>query len=42
MGLGPEDAVQRNPVKEHESEFGDPSAFTNGALRSMMIACRPD
>jgi glyoxylase-like metal-dependent hydrolase (beta-lactamase superfamily II) len=22
MGLGPEDAVQRNPLKEHQSEFG--------------------
>src|SRR6266850_5613522 len=37
MGLGPEDAVQRNPLKEYSSEFGDPSAFTYGALKSMMI-----
>ena len=42
MGLGPEDAVQRNPVKEYQSEFGDPSAFLYGALRSMMIAYVPD
>jgi glyoxylase-like metal-dependent hydrolase (beta-lactamase superfamily II) len=42
MGLGPEDAVQRNPLKEYESEFGDPAAFTYGALRSMMIAYVPD
>ena len=42
MGLGPEDAVQRNPLKEHQPEFGDPSAFTYGALRSMMIAYVPD
>ena len=42
MGLGPEDAVQRNPLKEYQSEFGDPSAFTYGALRSMMIAYVPD
>ena len=42
MGLGPEDAVQRNPLKQYESEFGDPSAFTYGALRSMMIAYVPD
>jgi cyclase len=41
-GLGPEDAVQRNPLKEYQSEFGDPSAFTYGALRSMMIAYVPD
>ena len=42
MGLGPEDAVQKNPLKEYTSEFGDPSAFTYGALRSMMIAYVPD
>jgi glyoxylase-like metal-dependent hydrolase (beta-lactamase superfamily II) len=42
MGLGPEDAVQKNPLKEYQSEFGDPSAFTYGALRSMMIAYVPD
>jgi len=42
MGLGPEDAVTRNPLKEYQSEFGDPSAFTYGALRSMMIAYVPD
>lgn len=42
MGLGPEDAVQRNPLKEYQAEFGDASAFTYGALRSMMIAYVPD
>ncbi len=42
MGLGPEDAVERNPLKEYQSEFGDPSAFTYGAMRSMMIAYVPD
>ena len=42
MGLGPEDAVTRNPLKEYSSEFGDPSAFLYGALRSMMIAYVPD
>lgn len=42
MGLGPEDAVVRNPLKEYTSEFGDPSAFTYGALKSMMIAYVPD
>jgi glyoxylase-like metal-dependent hydrolase (beta-lactamase superfamily II) len=42
MGLGPEDAVQRNPLKQYQAEFGDPSAFTYGALRSMMIAYVPD
>ena len=42
MGLGPEDAVVRNPLKEYQAEFGDPSAFLYGALRSMMIAYVPD
>jgi hypothetical protein len=41
-GLGPEDAVERNPLKEYEAEFGDASAFEYGALRSMMIAYVPD
>jgi glyoxylase-like metal-dependent hydrolase (beta-lactamase superfamily II) len=42
MGLGPEDAALRNPLKEYQAEFGDPSTFTYGALRSMMIAYVPD
>jgi hypothetical protein len=42
MGLGPEDAVERNPLKAYEAEFGDPSAFLYGALRSMMLAYVPD
>jgi cyclase len=42
MGLGPEDAVQRKPLKDYEAEFGDASAFTYGALKSMMIAYVPD
>jgi glyoxylase-like metal-dependent hydrolase (beta-lactamase superfamily II) len=41
-GYGPEDAVERNPVKEFQAEFGDPSAFLYGAMRSMMIAYVPD
>jgi glyoxylase-like metal-dependent hydrolase (beta-lactamase superfamily II) len=42
MGLGPEDMAQRNPLKEHQAEFGDPSAFLYGAMRSMQIAYVPD
>jgi glyoxylase-like metal-dependent hydrolase (beta-lactamase superfamily II) len=42
MGLGPEDAVTRNPLKEYEKEFGDASDFEYAALRSMMIAYVPD
>ena len=41
-GFGPEDAVERRPLKAQEAEFGDSSAFTYGALRSMMIAYVPD
>jgi glyoxylase-like metal-dependent hydrolase (beta-lactamase superfamily II) len=41
-GFGPEDAVQRNPLEAYRAEFGDASAFTYGALRSMMIAYVPD
>jgi glyoxylase-like metal-dependent hydrolase (beta-lactamase superfamily II) len=42
MGLGPEDAVARNPLAKYEREFGDPSTFLYGALRSMMLAYVPD
>jgi glyoxylase-like metal-dependent hydrolase (beta-lactamase superfamily II) len=42
MGLGPEDAVVKNPLKEYSPEFADPKEFTYGALRSMMIAYVPD
>ena len=42
MGLGPEDAVAKNPLKEYEKEFGRASDFEYAALRSMMIAYVPD
>ena len=42
MGLGPEDAVERNPLKQYQAEFGDPSVFLYGAYRSMLIAYVPD
>jgi glyoxylase-like metal-dependent hydrolase (beta-lactamase superfamily II) len=42
MGMGPEDAVTRRPLKQYEGEFGDSATFTYGALRSMMIAYVPD
>jgi cyclase len=41
-GRGPEDAVELNPLKQYQGEFGDPSAFLYGAMRSMMIAYVPD
>jgi glyoxylase-like metal-dependent hydrolase (beta-lactamase superfamily II) len=42
MGLGAEDAVERNPLQPYEAEFGDPSAFLDLAYRSMLIAYVPD
>lgn len=42
MGYGAEDVVRDNPLKEYEAEFGDPSAFLDGAYRSMLIAYVPD
>jgi glyoxylase-like metal-dependent hydrolase (beta-lactamase superfamily II) len=42
MGLGPEDAAARRPLEKYEAEFGDSSAFTYDALRSMMIAYVPN
>ena len=42
MGFGAEDVVARNPLKQYQSEMGDPSAFLNGAYRSMLIAYVPD
>jgi glyoxylase-like metal-dependent hydrolase (beta-lactamase superfamily II) len=42
MGFGPEDAVERNPLEPYEAEFGDPSVFLYGALRSMLLAYVPD
>lgn len=41
-GFGPEDAVASNPLEQYESEFGDPSAFLDGAYRSMLIAYVPE
>jgi glyoxylase-like metal-dependent hydrolase (beta-lactamase superfamily II) len=42
MGFGAEDVVERNPLKPYEAELGDPSAFLDGAYRSMLIAYVPD
>jgi len=41
-GLGAEDVVERNPLAKYQSELGDPSAFLDGAFRSMLIAYVPD
>jgi len=42
MGFGSEDVVARNPLKEYQPEFGNPSAFLNDTYRSMLIAYVPD
>lgn len=42
MGMGAADAVARNPLAKYNAEFGDPSAFLDGAYRSMLIAYVPD
>ena len=42
MGYGAEDVVRDNPLKQYDAEFGDPSAFLNGAYRSMLLAYVPD
>jgi hypothetical protein len=41
-GYGAEDAVRDNPLKAYQAELGDPSAFLDGAYRSMLIAYEPD
>jgi hypothetical protein len=41
-GFGAEDAVANNPLQQYDAEFGDPSAFLDGAYRSMLIAYVPD
>jgi glyoxylase-like metal-dependent hydrolase (beta-lactamase superfamily II) len=41
-GFGAEDCVASNPLKKYEAEFGDPSAFLDGAYRSMLIAYVPE
>lgn len=42
MGYGAEDVVRDNPLKQYDAEFGDPSAFLDGAYRSMLLAYVPD
>jgi glyoxylase-like metal-dependent hydrolase (beta-lactamase superfamily II) len=41
-GYGAEDVVRDNPLKQYQTELGDPSAFLDGAYRSMLIAYVPD
>jgi glyoxylase-like metal-dependent hydrolase (beta-lactamase superfamily II) len=41
-GFGAEDVVALNPLKQYDLQFGDPSAFLDGAYRSMLIAYVPD
>jgi cyclase len=41
-GFGAEDAVAADPLARYASEFGDASAFLDGAFRSMLLAYVPD
>jgi hypothetical protein len=41
-GLGAEDVTVKNPLEPYQAEFGDPTAFLDGAYRSMQIAYVPD
>lgn len=41
-GYGRSDAVAARPLKDHEAELGDPSAFIAGAYQSLMQAYVPD
>jgi len=41
-GFGPSDAVAGRPVKDHEAELGDATAFIYGAYRSVLQAYVPD
>ena len=41
-GMGHDDAVMLNPVKAYVKQYGDPSAFIEGAYRSMEMANVPD
>lgn len=41
-GMGYNDVVQLNPLQGHEAELGDPSAFLDGAYRSLELTNVPD
>ncbi len=41
-GMGYNDVADLNPLQGHESEFGDPARFLDGAFRSKEMAYVPD
>jgi glyoxylase-like metal-dependent hydrolase (beta-lactamase superfamily II) len=41
-GLGATDMIASRPLKDHEAEFGDSTAFLRGAYRSLILAYAPD
>jgi glyoxylase-like metal-dependent hydrolase (beta-lactamase superfamily II) len=41
-GFGASDAIAARPLKDHEDEFGDATAFIQGAYRSLILAYLPD
>ena len=42
QGMGYDDVVKINPLRDHESRFGDPSRFLDGAYRSKLMAYVPN
>ena len=42
IGMGWDDVVAANPLKQHEAAYGDPSKFLELAMRSMQMAYVPD
>lgn len=42
IGMGWDDVVAANPLKQHEAVYGDPSKFLELAMRSMQMAYVPD
>jgi hypothetical protein len=41
-GFGVSDALAQRPLKDHENELGDSTAFIRGAYRSLILAYMPD
>jgi glyoxylase-like metal-dependent hydrolase (beta-lactamase superfamily II) len=42
QGMGYNDVVKINPLRDHESRFGDPSRFLDGAYRSKLMTYVPN
>jgi len=42
LGMGPDDIIAMNPLKDYEDKFGDASNFLGMAHRSLQMAYVPD